>query len=85
MRRVRYQKLLTDSESPVVFPHGDIGWILANGQRSRDGRTLFARRILSFHPEVEQRRFRVPLRKVCFVTTTPSTAMANRLLNWRPR
>ena len=42
-----------------MFPYGDIGWILANGQRSRDGRTFFTIRILSFHPEIEQRRFRV--------------------------
>jgi len=36
------------------------------GDRSRDGRTFFVRRIVSFLPESAQRRFHAPLRKVAF-------------------
>jgi hypothetical protein len=36
------------------------------GDRSRDGSTLFVRRIVSFLPERRQRRFRAPLRKFEF-------------------
>ena len=64
--RACYNQLLTDSESQVVFPYGGLGSILANGQRSRDGQTFFASRILFFRPEVQERRFRAPLRKVDF-------------------
>jgi hypothetical protein len=64
--RACYNQLLTDSDCPVLFPYGGLGWILANGQRSRDGQTFFASRILSFHPEVQQRRFHAPLRKLDF-------------------
>ena len=64
--RACYNRLLTDSEGQVVFPYGGVGSILANGQRSRDGQTFFASRILSFRPDVRARHFRAPLRKVDF-------------------
>jgi len=64
--RVCYNQLLTDSEGQVVFPYGGVGSILANGQKSPDGQTFFASRILSFRPDVRERRFRAPLRKVDF-------------------
>jgi hypothetical protein len=64
--RACYNQLLNDPEGQVVFPYGGVGSILANGQRSRDGQTFFASRILSFRPEVQQRRFRAPLPKVDF-------------------
>ena len=64
--RACYNQLLTDSEGQVVFPYGGLGSILANGQRSRDGQTFFASRILSFRPDVRERHFRAPLRKVDF-------------------
>jgi hypothetical protein len=64
--RACYNQLLTDSEGQVVFPYGGPGTILASGQRSRDTQTFFASRILSFRPDVRERRFRAPLRKVDF-------------------
>jgi hypothetical protein len=39
---------------------------LVAGQRSRDGQTFFAHRILSFLPECRQRRFRAPMRQCDF-------------------
>jgi hypothetical protein len=40
--------------------------LLVSGDRSRDGHTFFATRILAFCPEMRQRRFRAPLRKFDF-------------------
>ena len=40
--------------------------MLASGERSRDGKTFFARRIIAFLPETRQRRFRAALRKCDF-------------------
>ena len=40
--------------------------MLVSGDRSRDGQTFFATRILAFRPEMRQRRFRAPLRKFDF-------------------
>jgi hypothetical protein len=40
------------------------------GERSRDGQTFFATRILAYRPETRQRRFRAPLRKFDFYAGT---------------
>jgi len=64
--RACYDTLLSDAEAPAVFPYGGFGSLLVSGERTRDGRTFFARRILAFLPERRQRRFRAPLRQCDF-------------------
>ena len=64
--RACYNQLLADSESPVLFPYGGFGSIIAAGHRSRDGQTFFVTRILSFLPEHHEWRFHASLRKVDF-------------------
>ncbi len=64
--RACYDALLADPEAPAVFPYGGFGSLLVAGEPSRDGETFFARRILSFSPDLRCRRFHVPLRKCDF-------------------
>jgi len=64
--RACYDSLLKDPSAPALFPYGGFGSILVAGDRSRDGRTFFVTRILSFLPEQHERRFRAPLRKFDF-------------------
>jgi hypothetical protein len=64
--RAVYDALLADAEAPAVFPYGGFGSLLVTGERSREGQTFFARRILAFLPERRRRRFHVPLRKCEF-------------------
>jgi len=64
--RACYDALLADPEAPVVFPYGGFGSLLVAGEPSRDGHTLFARRIMAFSPDLRRRRFRVPLRRCEF-------------------
>jgi hypothetical protein len=64
--RACYDALLRDSETPVLFPYGGFGSLLVEGERSRDGKTFFARRILSFSPDRRERRFKVRLRRFHF-------------------
>ena len=64
--RAGYDALLKDPDAPVLFPYGGFGPLLVAGDRSRDGQTFFATRILAFRPEARQRRFRAPLRKFDF-------------------
>lgn len=64
--RACYDMLLADAETPAVFPYGGFGSLLVSGERSRDGRTFFARRILAYKPEHRLRRFRAPLRQCDF-------------------
>lgn len=64
--RACYDVLLLDAEAPAVFPYGGFGSLLASGERSRDGATFFARRILAFLPDSRPRRFHLPLRKCDF-------------------
>jgi len=64
--RACYDSLLKDSAAPALFPYGGFGSILVAGDRSRDGQTFFATQILSFHPELQERRFHAPLRKFDF-------------------
>lgn len=61
-----YDALLIDPESPTVFPYGGFGSLLVSGERSRDGQTFFANRILAFSPERKRRRFYLPLRQCDF-------------------
>jgi hypothetical protein len=64
--RACYDALLADPEAPVLFPCGGFGTLLVSGERSRDGTTFFARRLLAFLPERRRRRFHLPLRKCDF-------------------
>ena len=64
--RAHYDALLTDPEVPATFPYGGFGSLLVTGERSRDGQTFFARRILAFLPEQRRRRFHLPLRSCDF-------------------
>ena len=64
--RASYDTLLSDPEAPALFPYGGFGSLLTSGERSRDGKTFFAHRILAFLPERRQRRFRAPLRRCDF-------------------
>lgn len=62
-----YEALLLDPEAPVLFPYGGFGSLLVTGKLSADRETFFAIRILSFVPELRERRFRAPLRKIEFL------------------
>ena len=64
--RACYNSLLADPEAPAVFPYGGFGSLLVAGERSRDGPTFLARRILGFLPDRRQRRLHVPLRRCDF-------------------
>jgi len=64
--RAHYDALLIDPEVPATFPYGGFGSLLVTGERSRDGETFFARRILAFLPEQRWRRFHLPLRSCYF-------------------
>lgn len=64
--RACYDALLRHPETPVVFPYGGFGALTMEGERSRDGKTFFARRILAFSPDRRERRFKAPLRKFQF-------------------
>jgi hypothetical protein len=64
--RACYDALLRDPEAPALFPYSGFGSLLVSGDRSRDGKTFFANRILAFMPELARRRFRAPLRKFEF-------------------
>jgi hypothetical protein len=64
--RACYESLLSNPLAPAVFPYGGFGSIIALGDCSRDGRTFFVRRVVSFSPDSAQRRFHAPLRKVDF-------------------
>jgi hypothetical protein len=64
--RACYDSLLKDSSAPALFPYGGLGSILVAGDRSRDGQTFFATQILSFQPELQERRFHAPLRSFDF-------------------
>ncbi|MBY0502704.1 MAG: hypothetical protein K2X03_02260 [Bryobacteraceae bacterium] len=64
--RACYHALLLDADAPALFPYGGFGTILVAGELSRDRETFFARKMLSFLPERQDRRFRAPLRRVEF-------------------
>jgi hypothetical protein len=64
--RACYDMLLKDPETPVLFPYGGLGSLIVEGERSREGKTFFARRILAFSPDTREQRFTAPLRNFCF-------------------
>jgi len=64
--RACYDALLQDPDAPALFPYGGFGSLFLSGERSRDGQTFFATRILAFRPQMRQRRFRAPLRRFEF-------------------
>jgi len=64
--RAHYDSLLGDLDVPAIFPYGGFGSLLVTGERSRDGQTFFARRILAFLPEQRHRHFHLPLRNCDF-------------------
>jgi hypothetical protein len=64
--RACYDSLLKDPSAPALLPYGGFGSILLTGDRSREGQTFFATRILSFLPEQRERRFHAPLRRFDF-------------------
>jgi hypothetical protein len=53
-------------KAPALFPYGGFDSLLVGGERSRDGQTFFARRIVAFLPQLRRRRFRVALRSCDF-------------------
>src|SRR6266700_1845448 len=64
--RAGYDSWMRDPETTLSFPYGSIGSILVAGNRPPNGQTFFATEILSFLPDVQQRRFRAPLRRCEF-------------------
>jgi DnaJ-class molecular chaperone len=64
--RACYDALLKDPDAPALFPYGGFGSLLISGERSRNGQTFFARRIIAFLPERHRRRFQAPVRKCEF-------------------
>ncbi|HEX5481866.1 MAG TPA: hypothetical protein VFZ08_04495, partial [Terriglobia bacterium] len=81
--RACYDALLLDPDAPVLFPYGGFGSLLVAGDRSRDGQTFFATRILAFRPEMRRRRFHAPLRKFEFYSQTGVYRDARRKLEVR--
>jgi hypothetical protein len=66
--RACYDAILKDPDAPALFPYGGFGSLLVEGERSRDGKTLFVRRILAFLPDLCERSFDAPLCKFHFYT-----------------
>jgi hypothetical protein len=64
--RAGYDAVLADPDAPAIFPYGGFGSLLVSGERSRDGQTFFAQRILAFAPERSRRRFHLALRRCEF-------------------
>ena len=64
--RASYDAHLKDPETPVLFPCGGFGSLLVEGERSRDGKTFFARRILAFSPDRRKINLHAPLRNFQF-------------------
>jgi len=59
--RACYDALLKDPDAPALFPYGGFGSLLVSGERSRDAKTFFARRI---HVTKSQGRLTTRERKV---------------------
>lgn len=78
--RACYDALLLDPDAPVLFPYGGFGSLLVAGDRSRDGQTFFATRLLAFRPEMRQQRLHAPLRKFEFYSQTAVYRDARRKL-----
>src|SRR5215472_8423000 len=80
--RACYDALLTDPETPAIFPYGGFGSLLVSGERSRDGQTFFAHRIFAFSPERRHRRFHLPLRQCDFYEDRASCRDVRRKLEF---
>jgi len=80
--RACYDAYLADPESPVIFPYGGFGSLLVSGERSHDGQTFFANRILWFSPERKHRRFQLPLRQCDFYEDRALCRDAHRKLEF---
>ncbi len=78
--RACYDALLKDPDSPALFPYGGFGSLTVEGERSRDGATFFARRILALLPDLCDRSFDAPLRKFHFYTDRAMYRDARRKL-----
>ncbi len=64
--RESYDKLLGDPETAVSFPYGGFGSLFVSGALSRDERTFFVSRILSFRPQQSAKLIRAALRNCTF-------------------
>src|ERR1017187_1265142 len=71
-----YQALLLDSEAPALFPYGGFGALLAAGELSPDRETFFARKILSFLPDLGIGDFGRPSGELSSTTAMRSIATA---------
>lgn len=80
--RACYDALLADPEVPAIFPYGGFGSLLISGERSREGQTFFAHRILAFSPERRRRRFHLPLRQCDFYADRALCRDARRKLEF---
>ncbi|MBI3779427.1 MAG: hypothetical protein HY274_11065, partial [Gammaproteobacteria bacterium] len=80
--RACYDALLADPEVPAIFPYGGFGSLVVSGERSRDGQTFFAHRILAFSPERRRRRFQLPLRQCDFYDDRARCRDARRKLEF---
>jgi hypothetical protein len=78
--RACHDALLDDPASPALFPYGGFGSLLVAGDRSRDGTTFYASRILLFLPERNTRCVQVPLRKCTFYDDRATYRDAHRNL-----
>ena len=61
-----YEALLKDPETAVPFPYGGFGSLVIEGEQSRDRKTFFARRILTFSPDRREISIKAPLRRFHF-------------------
>jgi hypothetical protein len=64
--RTCYDALRNDPASPALFPYGGFGSLLVAGDLSKDGKTFYASRILSFRPEQNFKQLQAPVRKITF-------------------
>jgi hypothetical protein len=55
--RACYDALLQDPDAPALFPYGGFGSLLVSGDRSHDGQTFFAIRILAFRRRCDSGAF----------------------------
>ncbi len=62
--RTCYDALRNDPASAALFPCGGFGSLLVAGDLSRDGKTFYASRILSFRPGQNFKQLQAPVRKI---------------------
>jgi len=78
-----YDNVLLDAGFAVPFPYHGFGSLLVEGNRSRDGATFFASRILSFRPRQSLKTIRAPLRHCTFYKDIALFRDARRKLDVR--